>query len=35
VKPGGVNGLVVTAVGTVHGQFAISQEAKVNLNIAK
>lgn len=34
-KPGPVNGIVVTAVGTVHGQFAISQEAKVNLNIAK
>lgn len=35
VKPGAVSGIVVTATGTVHGQFAIPQEAKVNLTISK
>ncbi len=34
-KPGGINGIVVTVTGTVHSQFAIEQETKVNVNISK
>ncbi len=34
-KPGNVQNVTVTATGTVHGKFAISQEAKFNLNVVK
>lgn len=34
-KPGAVNNVAITAVGTVHDKFPISQETKVNLTVVK
>jgi hypothetical protein len=35
VKPGGINNIVVRAVGTVHGKFPITHETKLNLTVVK
>ncbi|MCZ2342437.1 MAG: hypothetical protein LC104_11660 [Bacteroidales bacterium] len=34
-KPGNINNVVITAVGTVHDKYPIPQEAKVNLTVTK